>query len=123
MTSAHQPQELIDWGWRRGAAHVKAANQAFYAALSARDIGAMQKVWSSDIDIENIGPFSKAAHVGWDAIKKRFEETFGNVHRRSHPGDRSRGADHDPCRRAFRIRRPVEPAHPALIEVQVRSQQ
>ena len=79
MTSAHQPQELIDWGWRRGAAHVKAANQAFYAALSARDIGAMQKVWSSDIDIENIGPFSKAAHVGWDAIKKRFEETFGNV--------------------------------------------
>ena len=58
---------------------VKAANQAFYAALSARDIGAMQKVWSSDVDIENIGPFSKTAHVGWDAIKKRFEETFGNV--------------------------------------------
>ena len=58
---------------------VKAANQAFYAALSARDIGAMQKAWSSDADIENIGPFSKAPHVGWDAIKKRFEETFGNV--------------------------------------------
>lgn len=58
---------------------VKAANQAFYAALSARDIGAMQKVWSSDVDIENIGPVSKAPHVGWDAVKKRFEETFGNV--------------------------------------------
>lgn len=57
---------------------VKAANQAFYAALSARDISAMQKVWSSDVDIQNIGPVSKAAAVGWDAIKNRFEETFGN---------------------------------------------
>ena len=57
---------------------VKAANQAFYAALSARDIGAMQKVWSSDANIQNIGPTSKAAAVGWDAVKKRFEETFGS---------------------------------------------
>jgi hypothetical protein len=31
---------------------VKAANQAFYAALSARDVWAMQKVWSSDVDIQ-----------------------------------------------------------------------
>src|SRR5690348_13802719 len=57
---------------------VKAANQAFYTALSARDISAMQKAWSSDVDIQNIGPASKAAAVGWDDIKKRFEETFGN---------------------------------------------
>jgi hypothetical protein len=49
---------------------VKATNQAFYAALSARDISAMQKVWSSDADIQNIGPVSKAAAVGWDDIKK-----------------------------------------------------
>jgi hypothetical protein len=35
---------------------VKAANQAFYAALSALDIGAMQKVWCADADIQNIGP-------------------------------------------------------------------
>ena len=57
---------------------VKAASQAFYAALSARDVGAMQKVWSSDADIQNIGPRSKAATVGWDAIGKGFEATFAN---------------------------------------------
>jgi ketosteroid isomerase-like protein len=59
-------------------AAVTAANQAFYTALSARDISAMQKVWSSDADIQNIGPASKVAAVGWDAVKKRFEETLGN---------------------------------------------
>ena len=55
---------------------VKAANQAFYAALSARDAGRMQKVWSSDADIQNIGPRSKAAEVGWPAIKQSLERTF-----------------------------------------------
>jgi SnoaL-like domain len=48
---------------------VKAANQAFYAALSAGDVAAMQKVWSSDSDIQNIGPRSKAVAVGWNSIK------------------------------------------------------
>jgi ketosteroid isomerase-like protein len=57
---------------------VKSANEAFYAALSARDTGAMQKVWSSDADIQNIGPFSKAADVGWSALKTGFERTFNN---------------------------------------------
>ena len=57
---------------------VKAANHAFYTALSARDISAMQKVWSNDVDIQNIGPASKAAAIGWDDIKKRFEDTFAN---------------------------------------------
>ena len=55
---------------------VKAANQAFYTALSARDVGAMQKVWSSDPDIENIGPSDKAAGLGWDGVKKSYEGTF-----------------------------------------------
>jgi ketosteroid isomerase-like protein len=57
---------------------VKAANQAFYTALSARDIGAMQKVWSADADIQNMGPRSKGAEVGWAAIKKNLETTFDN---------------------------------------------
>jgi ketosteroid isomerase-like protein len=55
---------------------VKAANQAFYKALSARDVGAMQKVWSSDPDIQNIGPRDKAFTVGWDAMKKGFGGLF-----------------------------------------------
>jgi len=54
---------------------VKAANQAFYTALSAGDIAAMEKVWSSDPDIQNIGPRSKTVTVGWDMIKKGFEAT------------------------------------------------
>jgi ketosteroid isomerase-like protein len=56
---------------------VKAANQAFYAALSARDAGAMQKVWSNDPDIENIGPSDKTVGLGWDGAKKSYEATFG----------------------------------------------
>jgi ketosteroid isomerase-like protein len=55
---------------------VKAANQGFYAALSARDVSAMQKVWSSDNEIQNIGPRSKTIVVGWDNIKKGFQTTF-----------------------------------------------
>jgi SnoaL-like domain len=42
---------------------VKAANQAFYSAFSARDIAAMQKVWSSDAGIQNIGPTNKSVTV------------------------------------------------------------
>ena len=55
---------------------VKAANQAFYVALSGRDVNAMQKVWANDRDIQNIGPRSKAPAVGWPAIHKNFELTF-----------------------------------------------
>jgi ketosteroid isomerase-like protein len=55
---------------------VKAANQAFYAALSARDIGAMQKLWSGDADIQNIGPRSKVADDCWDAVRKGLERAF-----------------------------------------------
>jgi ketosteroid isomerase-like protein len=55
---------------------VKAANQAFYTAFSARDIAAMQKVWSSDADIQNIGPRYKTFAVGGDTINKRYDDLF-----------------------------------------------
>ncbi len=55
---------------------VKAANEALYAALSARDIRAMEKVWSHKREVRQIGPRSKAVDVGWDAVKKSFERTF-----------------------------------------------
>jgi len=57
-------------------AAVKAANEAFYAGLSRRDIAAIQKVWSSDADIHNIGPRSKVGDVGWEAQKASYERTF-----------------------------------------------
>ena len=55
---------------------VRQANEAFYAALSARDVSAIQKVWSSDADIQNIGPRSRTADIGWEAHKKSYERTF-----------------------------------------------
>ena len=55
---------------------VKAANQAFYSAFSARDVAAMQKVWSSNADIQNIGPTNKSVTVGWDKMGKGFEGLF-----------------------------------------------
>jgi ketosteroid isomerase-like protein len=65
--TAQQPSEM---------AGVKAANDAFYAALSARDIAAMRKVWSNDADVQNIGPRSKVIAVGWNAVAKGYEATF-----------------------------------------------
>jgi ketosteroid isomerase-like protein len=55
---------------------VKQANEAFYAALSARDVSAIQKVWSSDADIQNIGPRSKTADIGWGAQKAGYDGVF-----------------------------------------------
>ena len=55
---------------------VKAANQAFYAALSARDIGAMEKVWSKNADVRQVGPRSKTFDIGWPAVKQNFERVF-----------------------------------------------
>jgi len=55
---------------------VRAANDAFYAALSSRDSAAIQKVWSKDADIQNIGPRSKTIDVGWAQHKKAYDATF-----------------------------------------------
>jgi len=53
---------------------VKAANDAYYAALSARDIHAMEKVWSRTADVVNIAPpIRPVANVGWDAVKKNYD--------------------------------------------------
>lgn len=59
---------------------VKAANQSFYAALSARDLKAMQTVWANKPYVVNIGPRSKAAAVGYDeAVTKYWDNAFNNV--------------------------------------------
>src|SRR5690606_35095652 len=52
---------------------VKAANTAYYAALSARDISAMEKIWAqSPLDVNVAPPIRPAAHVGWATIKKTY---------------------------------------------------
>ncbi len=55
---------------------VKAANQAFYTALSTRDIVAMQKAWSSAPDVQYIAPFRKGITVGWEGIKTGLVDSF-----------------------------------------------
>ena len=55
---------------------VKAALDAFGAALSARDMGKMEAVWAHDPDAMLINPRDKSVAVGWDEIKKRWEAVF-----------------------------------------------
>jgi ketosteroid isomerase-like protein len=60
---------------------IKAANQAFYKALSARDFKAMQAVWANKPYVVNIGPRSKAVATGYDeAVTKYWDNAlFNNV--------------------------------------------
>ena len=51
---------------------VKAANQSFYTALSARDLKAMQAVWANKPYVVNIGPRSKIAAVGYDEAVTKY---------------------------------------------------
>jgi len=52
-------------------AGVKAASQAFYAALAVLDDGeAMGKVWAHTPYITFMGPGAKSILVGWDAFSK-----------------------------------------------------
>ena len=56
---------------------VKAALEGFNAALSSLDIGKMDAVWAHDADAILVNPRDKSVTVGWDAIKKNWESTFG----------------------------------------------
>jgi len=51
---------------------IKTANQAFYAALSARDLKAMEAVWANKPYVVNIGPRSKTVLVGYDAAVSKY---------------------------------------------------
>ena len=54
--------------------NVKAANNAYYLALSKRGLHAMEKVWAcSSYNILIAPPTQAITHVGWDAIKRNWE--------------------------------------------------
>ncbi len=58
---------------------VRAAVSAYYAALNARDIQAMEAVWSRDaapMMIHPVGPQARAPMVGWEAVRRGFEEAW-----------------------------------------------
>ena len=53
---------------------VKAVNLAYYKALSARDLRAMEAVWTCAPDNILIAPpVNPHSHVGWAAIKRNWE--------------------------------------------------
>jgi ketosteroid isomerase-like protein len=58
--------------------NVKAAVNAFHAALSNLDIGKMQNVWAQEPYVVLINPRDKAPAIGWDAVKKDWQDgVFG----------------------------------------------
>ena len=55
---------------------VKAANAAFYSALAARDISAMERIWARDDQISNVFSRTKTLSFGQSAIKADYERLF-----------------------------------------------
>jgi len=53
---------------------IKKSNDAYYRALSARDVRAMEAVWTCAADNMLIAPPSNPhVHVGWAALKRNWE--------------------------------------------------
>ena len=55
---------------------IKAANTGFYTALSARDAGALDRVWDHNGQVFNIFGVSKAPMIGWNAVKSGYADLF-----------------------------------------------
>ncbi len=59
---------------------IKAGNQAFYDALSGRDMKAMEAVWANKPYVVNIGPRSKEIALGYeDAVANYWPRTFDRM--------------------------------------------
>jgi len=59
---------------------VKAANHAYYAALSARDLAAMERVWTATPQDVNIAPpIRPVAHAGWDAVRANYQSFWASL--------------------------------------------
>ena len=59
---------------------VRAANQAYYTALSARDLPAIERVWArSPRDVNVAPPIKPAAHTGWDTIKQNYQTFWATL--------------------------------------------
>src|SRR6516225_7330082 len=54
--------------------NVNTAINAFHAALANLDIGKMQSVWAQEPYVVLINPRDKAPAVGWNAVKKDWQE-------------------------------------------------
>jgi ketosteroid isomerase-like protein len=60
---------------------IEAASRDFIAAISARDIQAMNELWAHESYVTFMGPLSANIVVGWDGVKKAWEMRFGQFDR------------------------------------------
>jgi len=60
---------------------VNAASQVFIAAISARDIDAMDKLWAHESHATFLGPRSTTVVVGWEGVKKAWQMRFSQFDR------------------------------------------
>jgi ketosteroid isomerase-like protein len=60
----------------RDAEAIKAANTGFYAALSARDLAALDRVWDHKGQVFNIFGVSKTPMIGWNAVRTGYEDLY-----------------------------------------------
>jgi ketosteroid isomerase-like protein len=57
---------------------IKAANQAFYAAASARDLAQMEAVWAHEPYVRAIHPTNMHVDAGWEAVRLGWQKLFGS---------------------------------------------
>jgi len=60
---------------------IQAASQRFAAAIGARDIDAMDKVWAHESYASFIGPLSTTVVVGWAGVRQAWQMRFGQFDR------------------------------------------
>src|SRR5579871_6661415 len=56
---------------------IKAAIDAYHAAISALDITKMEPLWAHEPYVMAIQPRTKSIAVGWDDVRKAWGATFG----------------------------------------------
>jgi ketosteroid isomerase-like protein len=60
---------------------IRGANRQLAAAIGARDIDAMDKVWAHETYATFIGPLSTTVVVGWSGVRKAWQMRFGQFDR------------------------------------------
>jgi len=58
------------------AGKITAVDEAFDAALSRKDIAALDAAWAHDASVTAVHPASKTVIVGWEAVRKSWEGAF-----------------------------------------------
>ena len=57
---------------------VSAANEALDKSISARDIGALEKIWAHEPYVIKTDPSGRSLNIGWDAVRKSWQYVFDN---------------------------------------------